>query len=66
MGIELLGQLKVIYHHGLVWFLWFDLGLRALNFNTVSQCPIWSISKVGIELLGQLKTMMVVRSSIFI
>ena len=28
-------------HHGLVWFVWFDLGLRALNFITVTQCPIW-------------------------
>ena len=38
-----------------MWFEWFDLGLRALNFNTVSH-PIWSITKVGIELLGQLKS----------
>ena len=28
---------KFLKVHGLVWFVWFDLGLRALNFNTVSQ-----------------------------
>ena len=30
-------MVKIVKHHGLVWFVWFDLGLRALNFNTVSQ-----------------------------
>ena len=27
---------KIVKHHGLVWFVWFDLGLRAINFNTVT------------------------------
>ena len=30
-------MVKIVKHHGLVWFVWFDLGLRALNFITVTQ-----------------------------
>ena len=30
-------MVKIVKHHGLVWFVWFDLGLRALNFRTVTQ-----------------------------
>ena len=26
-------MVKIVKHHGLVWFVWFDLGLRALNFK---------------------------------
>ena len=32
-------MVKILKIHGLVWFVWFDLGLRALNFRTVSQSP---------------------------
>ena len=28
-------MVKILKVHGLVWFVWFDLGLRALNFITV-------------------------------
>ena len=45
---------KILKIHGLVWFVWFDLGLRALNFKTVSH-SVNIVTKVGIELLGQLK-----------
>ena len=34
-------MVKIVKHRGLVWIVWFDLGLRALNFITVTQCPIW-------------------------
>ena len=47
-------MVKILKVHGLVWFVWFDLGLRALNFNTVT-VQYGYITKVGIELLGQLK-----------
>ena len=29
-------MVKILKIHGLVWFVWFDLGLKALNFRTVS------------------------------
>ena len=40
-------MVKILKIHGLVWFVWFDLGLRALNFNTVSECPIWVYDQGG-------------------
>ena len=49
-------MVKVVKHHGLVWIVWFDMGLRALNFSTVSHSVTNIVAKVGIELLGQLKT----------
>ena len=51
------GQNSENSRFGIGCMVWFGFeGSKFQHSQSVSQCPIWSITKVGIELLGQLKS----------